>query len=120
MKRIFLIALALSLTGCVSMQPQPQLYNGKYYMAGDRDCVRARQTRSQFEDGEISCYNSSNQYTGTRYAMTSQDIQMWSAMKQVEAAQAQARAAQDLANSATRPRTTNCYRIGNSVQCNSY
>jgi hypothetical protein len=116
-RNIYLFAGMLCLlSGCAS-SPSPQLVNGAYFLAGDAECARYRQTHSQQEDGAISCYDSQGHFTGTRYAMTSQDMQLYLAQQESGWKAFSDAMAQMNQN---RPVYTNCYRFGNQVQCTSY
>lgn len=72
LKTIFILSLALLISGCMSAQPQKL---GQYYfMGGDSECVRYRTTSNP---QIVKCFDSKGNYTGNRSAMTSQDIQMY-------------------------------------------
>lgn len=107
-----LIVITVLLTGCAS-GPSPKFINGAYYLGGDSNCVRYRQTNTQREDQEISCYTSDGVYTGTRSAMTYQQMQMWAIHQENQRRDYE----QMMRN---RPVYTNCYTLGGQVFCNSY
>ena len=69
------LASIILLSGCSSAGPH--LVNGEYYYGGDSECVSYRQTATQRSNGEISCYNSSGQYTGTRTALSLEEVQQY-------------------------------------------
>ena len=64
-------ALAL-LTGCAT-PASPQNIGGQYYLTGDANCKHVKAVTNN----TIICFNSNHKWTGTRYAMTPQDIQMY-------------------------------------------
>ncbi len=76
------IGLALFLSGC-GRTAQPNFHNGRYYMAGDDNCVRSNMRNAY----TINCYNSSGQYTGYRHAMNNQQISMYQHNQQMRAYQ---------------------------------
>lgn len=109
------LASIILLSGCSSAGPH--LVNGEYYYGGDSECVSYRQTATQRSNGEISCYNSSGQYTGTRTALSLEEVQQYQ-QQQISIGDAINAFAQGV--NQNRPVYTNCYRFGNQVQCTSY
>lgn len=109
------LASIILLSGCSSAGPH--LINGEYYYGGDSECVSYRQTATQRSDGEISCYNSSGQYTGTRTALSLEEVQQY---RQQQMSIGDAISAFANGVNQNRPVYTNCYRFGNQVQCTSY
>ena len=71
--------VAGTLVGCAS-QAQPNLFNGKYYMAGDSDCKYMK----PFTDSVISCFNSDGVSTGIRNAISMQQYQAQQYQQQME------------------------------------
>jgi hypothetical protein len=51
----------------------PNVFNGNYYMAGDKSCKRI----TSINDTRVMCYDKKGQPTGYRDAMTAQDMQAW-------------------------------------------
>lgn len=72
MKLAVLTAIALTLSGCATTAA-PNFYNGRYYLAGDKNC-RTMQAISQ---SRIHCRDKNGNLTGYRDAMTDQQLQMW-------------------------------------------
>ncbi|MDT8451554.1 MAG: hypothetical protein RQ936_02270 [Gammaproteobacteria bacterium] len=102
MKNISLLFLVIILAGCASAMPN--FYNGKYYMAGDSNCVRAR----QYTEDKIMCINSNGDETGWRAAMTDQQLQMYQHNQQRQQQQ-------------YKTKNTNCYRTyGGGMNCATY
>lgn len=64
---------SLTLAGC-AVSDRPLRMQGKYYMVGGSNC--AKQWISPGTD-ILNCYTSGGRYTGDRYPMNSQDIQMY-------------------------------------------
>ncbi|MDP9414448.1 MAG: hypothetical protein M3Q08_10255 [Pseudomonadota bacterium] len=74
MKKMGLLLLTAPLAACASGSgPAPNFYNGNYYLAGDSNCKRVE----IFTETRIRCYNSKNQLTGYRDAMTPEAMQMY-------------------------------------------
>lgn len=87
------------LTGCASVA-EPNLRNGHYFMAGDKNCKQGRNV----SDTRIMCYNNKLQFTGYRDAMTQQDMQMYLAGRlqdQIASAQFQQSMQQYIQNAPT-------------------
>lgn len=59
-------------TGC-ARTAIPNNIGGKFYMAGDDNCVRYR----QLSDSRIMCINGDGQETGYRNAMSDQEMQYY-------------------------------------------
>ncbi|PYE38829.1 hypothetical protein DFI02_1358 [Rhizobium sp. PP-F2F-G20b] len=89
MKNIALLVMLGLVSGCTATAA-PNFVNGNYYMAGDANC--ARYVTGQ--RGQIACFNSKGQPTGSRFAMTNQQIQMY----QFQVAQNQMAEQQAIAN----------------------
>jgi len=71
----------LILGGCsLFMEATPQYFYGNYYMAGDSDCVRLRRKT----ETSVICYNSRDEPTGIRTALTSRDMYNYAAKKERE------------------------------------
>lgn len=77
-KYIFILACAGALFGCETA-PRPSLFNGQYYMAGDRDCVRAR----QLNEWKIMCSDESGRETMARVSLTSSELAAYDIQQQV-------------------------------------
>lgn len=109
MKIFGILAFVVLLSSCAA----PNFYNGKYYMAGDSDCVSMK----QLDDNKIVCYDHSKKETGYRAAMTDQQLQMY--MHQQSMAQANSAM---ILNSAQQNKRVNCTsnRIGNQVYTNCW
>ena len=73
---ILLSVFSMSLQGCASPKPAPNLIAGKYYLAGDKYCKTARPV-GQDRQGyfRIECYDEDGKSTGHRYAMSSTNLQ---------------------------------------------
>lgn len=75
MKKLVLISLSfvgvLILSGCGGASPRA--LNGKYYMAGDSNCVRYR----IISDSRVMCMDADGRETGYRNAMSDQELQMY-------------------------------------------
>ena len=82
MKKLLLLSLISLLTGCAHYAT-PQYVNGNYYLMGDDNCRRYRMAG----DNSIECYTADDDYTGTRTAMTEDDIRRWQYQQQVQMAQ---------------------------------
>ena len=93
--------LVIVLSACVS-SPAPNFYNGRYYMAGDDNCVMMR----ALSPDRIMCINSKKQESGYRDALTDQQLYMYQqTVMQQQAANQQVYAnlaAQSAARSAAR------------------
>lgn len=75
---ISLVSASLLFSGCAD--PQPNFYNGKYYMIGDENCVKVR----PLSDSRIMCANQAGQEKGYREAMTDQQISMYQHNQQIK------------------------------------
>jgi hypothetical protein len=101
MKIVLLMGLIVILTGC--RYAQPNFYNGRYYMAGDKNCARMK----KLSDTRIMCENTDGKETGYRDAMTDQQLQMWRHNQQIQ--------------QQNQPTYTNCYKTyGGGVNCTTY
>lgn len=69
---ILLGLIVLSFSGC-TRTAKPNLVAGRYYMAGDNNCVRYRNGSAS----QITCINDKGQETGIRYPMSDQEISMY-------------------------------------------
>ena len=69
----------LLLAGCTAQRPPaPYNVNGRYYMAGDPDCVKFRKSGSK-----ILCLDVKGHVTGRRRAMTDQELLMYTHNQQM-------------------------------------
>lgn len=99
---ISLFGILLSLSGCYSASPQ--LLRGHYYMTGDSNCRYSRKR----SDISIDCYNSDDELTVYRNAMTDQELQMYQHNQQMQQQQ-------------YKTTNTNCYRTyGGGMNCTTY
>jgi hypothetical protein len=73
-----LFGILLSLSGCST--GGPQFLRGNYYYTGDSNCKYSR----QLTNTSITCYNSDNEVTGYRNAMTDQQLQMYRHNQQMD------------------------------------
>lgn len=73
MKKIIAALLFSTLLAGCAGGAAPNLYNGRYYIAGDKSCKRM----SDLGDGRIMCYDKKGNQMGWRRAMTAEDIQMY-------------------------------------------
>ncbi|TYL48562.1 hypothetical protein [Marinomonas sp. IMCC 4694] len=104
MKKISLICLLFVLVGCSA---SPQFLRGHYYMTGDSNCRYSRERT----DTSINCYNSDDELTGYRNAMTDQQLQMYQFNKQQEEQKRQQ----------NKVKNTNCYRtVTGGMNCTTY
>ena len=72
LKKIGMLVLFSTLiAGCST--PGPQLLRGFYYWTGDSSC----ESSSYRTDTSINCYNSDEEATGYRNAMTNQEMQAY-------------------------------------------
>lgn len=83
MKRIVLVAAAVLALGGCAKQAAPNYISGKYFMAGDSNCVRG----SVDSYGNLRCYNKDGEYTGLRREMSELQVKAWYAQRQAEASQ---------------------------------
>lgn len=97
LKAVIIVLIIGTLSGCFRTA-MPNFYNGRYYMAGDDNCVRSR----MLSNTRIMCVNSDGKETGYRDAMTDQQLQMYQHNKQMAQQQSL---------------TLNCYTIGNITNC---
>ena len=72
-----LVLLSTLITGCSA---SPQFLRGHYYMTGDSNCRYSR----ALTDTSIECYNSDDELTGYRDAMTNQQLEMYRHKEQME------------------------------------
>ncbi len=110
--KVLTLGVAIACTGCAS-RPAPNFANGGYYMAGDDDCKLWRAS----DKGSINCYTKDDKFTGIRYPMTNQQLEMYRYNQQREA-QAWANLNQQIKNS--QPVRTSCNTIGTYTNCSSY
>lgn len=71
-----MIFLAMLAAGCAS-GPGPQFIGGNYFMTGDSNCQSWRAVGER----RIMCYDSAGQYTGGRWAMGVEEMQMHQQMQ---------------------------------------
>lgn len=76
MKKLFLVPLSILIFGCAATKPAPNYINGYYYMAGDAQCAKAKVVAYK----KIVCADKNGNETGYRYAMSKEDVQLWSSM----------------------------------------
>jgi hypothetical protein len=77
LKKIGMLVLFSTLiAGCST--PGPQLLRGSYYWTGDGSC----ESSSYRTDTSINCYNSDEEATGYRNAMTNQEMQAYKYQQQ--------------------------------------
>lgn len=76
------IVLSLGFSGC-SKTAMPNLIAGKYYMAGDDNCVRYK----MLSDSRIMCQDSDGKDIGYRDPMTAQEISIYQQVSQQQSAQ---------------------------------
>jgi hypothetical protein len=120
MLRVFLAGVAvLVLSGC-SRSASPQFLRGNYYMTGDSNCRLSRHRT----DDSITCYDSDDNKTGYRNAMTDQQLEMYRYEKQEtrQAIKDFGDSMDELGKSMqqNRPRYTNCYRTYGGANCTTY
>ena len=72
------LALAVLLAGCAGSHPVPHNVNGRYYMAGDPQCVTFKKV-----GGKILCRDARGRVTGKRRAMTTQELMMYTHRQQM-------------------------------------
>ena len=111
LKKIGMLVLFSTLiAGCST--PGPQLLRGSYYWTGDSSC----ESSSYRTDTSINCYNSGEEATGYRNAMTNQEMQAYKyeqQRKQQEFSQALKQFSEGLkqfSEGQQRRKTTNAYR----------
>lgn len=116
-----LVLCGLMLGGCATeYHPHPQMVAGHYYMMGDEDCAKYGQNTRQRQEGAIACYAEDGRFTGLRTAMTEQEMRMWAMERQVQINQSRATMEAINLMNQNRPVNTNCYYIGNMLQCTQY
>ena len=78
--RILLMSMGfLLMAGCAAHRPPAPLnVNGRYYMAGDPECVQFRKAGSK-----ILCMDAKGRVTGKRRAMTDQELLMYTHNQQM-------------------------------------
>ena len=99
-----LVLFSTLIAGCST--PGPQLLRGSYYWTGDSSC----ESSSYRTDTSINCYNSDEEATGYRNAMTNQEMQAYKyeqQRKQQEISQAIKQFSEGLAE--LNRKTTNAY-----------
>ncbi|MFB2755935.1 hypothetical protein ACE02G_20070 [Shewanella xiamenensis] len=106
MKRIVLVSAAVFALGGCANQAAPNYISGKYFMAGDSDCIRG----SVDSFGNLRCYNENGEYTGSRREMSELQVKAWYAQRQAEASQP---VVQPTVN-----KPIFCNQIGNTTICN--
>ncbi len=84
MRHLIAATGVLMLSGCAH-DAAPNLFNGRYYMAGDPTCVRIR----QLSENRIMCTDNNGYDKGYRDAMTYEQIQMYQMNIQYQQAQMQ-------------------------------
>jgi hypothetical protein len=72
------LALAAMLAGCAGRHPVPYNVGGRYYMAGDPQCVSFKKV-----GGKILCRDARGHVTGKRRAMTTQELMMYTYRQQM-------------------------------------
>lgn len=72
MKYIFALVSVLMISGCASTAI-PNLFNGSYYMAGDKNCKSLAPVSATL----ARCFDKNGRKTELRSAMSQQDLQMW-------------------------------------------
>ncbi|MCR5257692.1 MAG: hypothetical protein K6E40_06000 [Desulfovibrio sp.] len=80
-----IVFTSIFIGGCGGYQASPHRVGNNYYLVGDDNCRRGREIRN----GVVECYDANGNYTGTRSAMTQQDMYMWNARRQQEIAEQQ-------------------------------
>ena len=73
-----LVLLVMGLSGCGVPQPTPQDVGGRYYMAGDPQCVTFKKVGNK-----ILCRDAQGHITGKRRAMTTQELLMYTHQQQM-------------------------------------
>lgn len=98
MRMLGVLTTMLLLASCAS-GPTPNFFNGNYYMAGDSDC----RYMDTFSPTQVRCYDSKRNFTGYRYAMNLEQMQMYQSQQAYQHQQMQAL-------------TQNVQQLGNSAQ----
>lgn len=104
MNKIALVLIVVIFGGCSSAALN--VINGKYYLAGDSDCVRYR----QLSDSRIMCINKKGEEVGYRDAMTDQQLQVYMYERQKIQQTIQSMS----------PKTTNCYNTYYGMSCTTH
>ena len=104
-KLVFSLILPILFAGCAS-SPAPNYINGKYYMAGDDNCIQGR-TNSQ---GDLVCRNSKGLRTEIRRPISEMQAKAWYDRQTVRESRPSYRA----------PTQTYCNNIAGIVMCSSY
>ena len=86
--KMFLTVVVVSMLSSCSHSASPQFIRGNYYMTGDSSCRFSRPRT----DTSINCYNSDDEPTGYRNAMTDQELSMYQHRQTMNAMQAQTNA----------------------------
>lgn len=110
---IFLVITTSFFISSCSTPATPNYYNGKYYMAGDENCIYMR----QLDENRIMCQNAARQNVGYRNAMTDQQLQMY--MHQQSISQANNAMMLQYLQS-TKPVNCTSSAIGNQVYTNCH
>ena len=79
MKKLIGLAGLVALTACAN-DPALNFVNGRYYIAGDKDCKYSR----SISDSQIMCLDQNSNETGYRNALTSDEVQMFAYNQQVQ------------------------------------
>jgi hypothetical protein len=116
-KVVVFVLFSTFVTGCGA---SPQFIRGHYYMTGDSNCRLSR----PLTDTSINCYNSDDELTGSRNAMTDQQMQMHMHEEREynESIRSRNKEFNETIRSINeRNRSTTCYDNGTGViNCNSY
>ena len=105
---ILAISLTIFLAGC-STYGMRQATDGNHYMVGDSNCVL---DKSYAVDGELFCHDSNGNFTGTRSALSHQDV-----MVELQKEQMQQQSFQDGLNALKANKPVYCNKIGTTVMC---
>jgi len=81
------IFTAIFIVGCNSTPTaQPNFFNGRYYMVGDRSCAQFNEVAG----AQISCFDKDLNHTGYREAMTGEELLAYQIMLQRQQSSSQA------------------------------
>ncbi len=105
-KILGILTVVLLLAGCMSAAPN--YINGRYYMAGDSACERG----SVNQYGNLNCYNSKGEYTGSRRPISEMQAKAWYDNRNSSSSSG--------GGSYNPPRQTFCNNIAGTVICNSF
>lgn len=111
MNKIALVLIATIIGGCSSAALN--VIDGKYYLAGDSNCVRYR----QLSESRIMCINKKGEEVGYRDAMTDQELQvyMYNQQQTHEAIKSFSESMRSMS-----PKYTNCYKTYSGMNCTTY